>query len=133
VSDLGWQDFEIDTFNAVASAPGALHTCPQPGHSSYRTGLNEGDRCVQLTLEDGGLNDADMERNYRIVDPSGIGVPLSSSSGSSSSTSSSGGSDGNGSGAGSGSSKKSGGGSPDAMLVLMLLALASMTQRYRRR
>lgn len=127
VAELGWQDFEIDTFNAVASAPGALQTCPQPGHSSYRTGLNEGDRCVQLTLEDGGLNDADMERNYRIVDPSGIGVPVGSSS------SSSGGSDGSSSGGnGSGGKNSGGGGSPDGMLILILMmALGSMAKKYR--
>ncbi len=58
---------------SIASAPGGPGTCPAPNDSAYAPGLNEGDFCVQLTLNDGGLNDADGTANGRIVDPSGVG------------------------------------------------------------
>ena len=35
-------------------------------------GLTEGDSCLQLTLEDGGPNDADGEVNGVFKDPSGV-------------------------------------------------------------
>lgn len=76
LTDLGWQDFVEDTNNALASAPGSDKSCPPPGDILYLPGLTAGDYCVQLTIEDGGLNDADMERNGRIVDPGGIAINL---------------------------------------------------------
>jgi hypothetical protein len=36
---------------------------------NYSTGLTEGNGCIQLTIEDGGLNDGDSMANGRIVDP----------------------------------------------------------------
>lgn len=74
LTDLGWQDFVIDSNNRVESAPGGEGACPIPGHASFRDGLNEGDWCVQLTIEDGGMNDADAQANGVIVDPSGVAV-----------------------------------------------------------
>lgn len=79
-----WQDFDTSGGNAVATAP-PLNTnpitCPAPGSSSYAAGLNAGDRCVQLTIVDGGPNDADGLANGTVVDPGGIGVgaPVTSS------------------------------------------------------
>ncbi len=58
----------------MASAPGLLGGCPAPGDTSYQLGLTEGHFCVQLTLEDGGPNDADNEANGTIVDPGGVAV-----------------------------------------------------------
>ncbi len=58
---------------SLASAPGSPGLCPPPSDSAYRPGLNEGDLCVQVTLSDGGRNDADGTVNGRIVDPSGVG------------------------------------------------------------
>lgn len=69
-----WQDFVEDTNNRVASAPGVEGYCPSPGDPAYVNGLNEGDWCVQLTLEDGGPNDADGSVNYSIDDPGGVAV-----------------------------------------------------------
>jgi hypothetical protein len=70
----GWQDFVEDSRNKLASAPGSADSCPEPGSSAYQNGLHTGDYCIQLTLEDGGPNDADTLRNGVIRDPGGIGM-----------------------------------------------------------
>lgn len=72
----GWQDFVEDAANRIASAAGAEGYCPPPGDSAYTAGLMQGHWCVQLTIEDGGPNDADGERNQAIVDPGGVGLAL---------------------------------------------------------
>ena len=72
----GWSDFVVDANNAIASAPGGQGACPQPGSDEYRTGLNYLDSCLQLTIEDGGLNDADGLANGVIKDPGSIGLRL---------------------------------------------------------
>ena len=69
----GWQDFVEDERNSVASAPGNPDSCPAPGAAGYQPGLQAGHYCVQLTLEDGGPNDADGLRNGVIQDPGGVG------------------------------------------------------------
>ena len=74
LADLGWQDFAEDAGNALASAAGEPGVCPEPDSDRYTDGLTAGHHCVQLTLEDGGPNDADGERNGTIVDPGGIAV-----------------------------------------------------------
>jgi len=68
----GWQYFEEDANNALASAPGEEGICPPPGDVAYVAGLNEGDWCVQLTIEDGGANDADGIADRAVHDPSGV-------------------------------------------------------------
>lgn len=72
----GWQDFVIDDNNSVASAFGSEGFCPPPGDVAYINGLTEGHWCVQLTIEDGGANDADGEVNQSIDDPGGIAVAV---------------------------------------------------------
>ncbi len=63
----------------IASAPGGAGTCPAPGDPAYTSGLTAGDFCVQLTLNDGGRNDADLTKNGVIVDPGGVaGAPAPS-------------------------------------------------------
>src|SRR5690606_23283195 len=47
--------------------------CPPPDSDLYRDGLNAGDWCVRLTLEDGGPNDGDGDANGVILDPGGVG------------------------------------------------------------
>lgn len=69
-----WQAFVENGRNLLASAPGSAGKCPPPGATEYRSGLNSGDWCVQLTLEDGGPNDADGQRNGAIADPGGVGT-----------------------------------------------------------
>jgi hypothetical protein len=68
----GWRDFVIDKNNQVASASGSLGVCPPAGDAAYKKGLAEGDYCIELTIEDGGLNDADGEANYTVKDPGGV-------------------------------------------------------------
>lgn len=70
----GWVDFMVDDNNAVKSALGSADACPGVGDDAYVDGLAEGDMCLQLTMSDGGGNDADDEINGVIQDPSGIAV-----------------------------------------------------------
>ncbi len=76
ISGIGWQDFTEDANNMVASAPGAPGLCPPPGDSSYTSGLNSGDHCIQLTIEDGGPNDADSLANGVVRDPGAVAEPV---------------------------------------------------------
>ena len=76
--DGRWQDFVEDENNALASAPAEEGVCPNPGDASYQAGLNPGDDCVRLTIEDGGPNDADGLVNGHIVDPGGPAVAIAS-------------------------------------------------------
>ena len=68
----GWFDFVIDENNGVASAAGQGGACPSVGSELYVDGLAEGDTCLQLTVQDGGPNDADGSVNGEYDDPSGI-------------------------------------------------------------
>lgn len=87
-----WADFVEDANNIIESALGELGFCPPPGDSVWEPGLIEGYFCVQLTIEDGGPNDADGEANGSVEDPGGVGVnaresaTVTSSSGGSGST-----------------------------------------------
>ncbi|WP_116811976.1 Ig-like domain-containing protein [Steroidobacter cummioxidans] len=68
-----WTTFIENSRNRVASAPGLLGVCPPPGSLDYRAGLSEGDWCVQVTIEDGGANDADGMENFAISNLGGVG------------------------------------------------------------
>jgi hypothetical protein len=70
----GWQSFVEDGGNSIAGARQTLGLCPAPGSSEYVDGLSVFDRCVQLTIQDGGPNDADGEANGVIRDPGGAAV-----------------------------------------------------------
>lgn len=70
-----WGGFKIDNINNVSSAAASSTgpvTCPAPGDAAYREGLNTGDTCIQLTMNEGGPNDADGQVNGTLVDPGGI-------------------------------------------------------------
>jgi hypothetical protein len=73
----GWGGLVENDRNAIESAPGNGGSCPEPGASSWQSGLTPGHGCVQLTLEDGGPNDGDAAQgpNGIIRDPGGIGTP----------------------------------------------------------
>lgn len=71
----GWVDFVSNARNQVASSAGERGFCPPPGNSGWTPGLTEGHWCVQVTVEDGGPNDADGLANSAIVDPGGVAVP----------------------------------------------------------
>lgn len=72
----GWVDFVSNERNSVSSAAGERGFCPPPGGVEWTEGLTEGHWCVQVTVEDGGPNDADGIANSAIVDPGGVGVDL---------------------------------------------------------
>jgi hypothetical protein len=74
VDGAGWDNFVIDSRNLVASAPGEPGNCPAPGSADYTPGLTAGHHCVQLTIEDGGPNDADGSANRVVRDPGGAAV-----------------------------------------------------------
>lgn len=55
-----WSSFAATGGDGLASAPrGADGQCPAPGAAAYQSGLIAGNACVQVTLTDGGPNDAD--------------------------------------------------------------------------
>jgi hypothetical protein len=73
----GWFTFIEDENNSLASAlKDSSGNCPAPSSTAYLTkdtlvanGLVEGYNCIQLTIEDGGANDADEMVNGTVVDP----------------------------------------------------------------
>ncbi len=72
---MGWRPFTVDAGDALASAPGALGACPAPGSPDYTQGLHAGDYCVELTLTDGGPDDADGRADGVVRDPGGVATP----------------------------------------------------------
>lgn len=63
---FGWRTFLEDNNNVVATSMRLGDYCPPPGSSNYQPGLQAQFECLQLTLEDGGPNDADGYRNGNI-------------------------------------------------------------------
>jgi hypothetical protein len=72
----GWRNFIVDVANTLSSAPGQGGACPPPGSSLFKPGLTVGHGCIQLTIQDGGPNDADNQANGSIRDPGGLAVPV---------------------------------------------------------
>ena len=69
-----WVTFVDDDRNDIHSSQGLEGYCPPPGDASWQPGMTAGHFCLQLTLEDGGPNDADSEVNSAISDPGAVGV-----------------------------------------------------------
>jgi hypothetical protein len=67
-----WSSFVAAAADALASAPSVDGACPPPASDAYRPGLNAGDRCVRLTLSDGGPNDTDGAANGKITQLGGV-------------------------------------------------------------
>jgi hypothetical protein len=66
----GWYTFVENAQNTIlSSAFDDDGNCPEPNSSSYLSGLNTGDTCIQLVIQDGGPNDADLATNGIIKDP----------------------------------------------------------------
>ncbi|MEL0586354.1 MAG: choice-of-anchor U domain-containing protein [Candidatus Thiodiazotropha sp. (ex. Lucinoma kazani)] len=110
----GWQAFIEDNNNGISSAHGEAGQCPSPGDDVYTDGLTEGDWCVELTIEDGGPNDADGQANGTITDPGGVTTTLSEDSGS---------------GSGSGSDSNGGGGGAFSLWMLFMIILINSIYR----
>ncbi len=67
-----WVDFSTTAPNALFSAPRAKSgNCPAAGDAAYTTGLQAGNRCVELVIQDNGPNDQDMTIGA-IADPGGV-------------------------------------------------------------
>jgi len=98
LKDSEWKEFYTDSNNKVLSAKSINGICPVVASASYKDGLNVGDDCIELIIQDGGANDNDRLANGEILDPSGVAVKESkgtkdssdSTSGGSSNTNSSG-------------------------------------------
>jgi hypothetical protein len=74
----GWFTFVVDEANALLSASkDSDGNCPAPLSAEYQQGLNVGDNCIQLLIEDGGLNDADGLANAMIKDPGVLAIETS--------------------------------------------------------
>ncbi|WP_221793391.1 tandem-95 repeat protein [Oceanobacter mangrovi] len=69
-----WSNFVVDDNNKLHSAAGTPGYCPPPGGDSWEEGLTEGYHCVQVTIEDGGPNDADGMANRSIEDPGSVSI-----------------------------------------------------------
>lgn len=70
----GWFDFVVDDENELRSAAGKDGSCPQPASNLYLPGLTVGHLCLQLTVQDGGANDADGVRNFVVKDPGALAI-----------------------------------------------------------
>ncbi|MGB1199707.1 MAG: thrombospondin type 3 repeat-/CalX-beta domain-containing protein, partial [Thalassotalea sp.] len=70
----GWQSFIEDAQNTIASAAQIVGVCPPLTSNLYRSGLNAGDHCVLINIEDGGVNDADGIANGIVEDPGVIAI-----------------------------------------------------------
>jgi len=71
----GWFDFVVNENNSVSSAMiDSDGNCPAPLSDVYLVGLQAGDNCIQLLIEDGGENDADKQANGVIKDPGVLAV-----------------------------------------------------------
>ncbi|NVK31018.1 MAG: putative Ig domain-containing protein, partial [Gammaproteobacteria bacterium] len=72
----GWVPFVEDPANRLFSAPGdpsAVGVCPAANDPAYRLGLNAGDLCVMLEIQDGGPNDADrLKADGSIAEDRGV-------------------------------------------------------------
>ena len=71
-----WVTFVENADNVLRSALGNPGYCPPPGSSDWVAGLVEGNYCVQLTISDGGPNDADGIVNSAVVDPGAVSVAV---------------------------------------------------------
>ena len=70
-----WKVFVTDAANTIASAKRQVDgLCPWAGSDLWINGLNPGDNCVRLVIQDGGPNDADNQADGVIRDPSTLAV-----------------------------------------------------------
>lgn len=65
-----WVFFDTTQGDTIASAAGAPGSCPPPGSPAYTSPIQSGHFCLELTIADGGPNDADSIAG-QVTDPSG--------------------------------------------------------------
>ena len=73
-STMGWQNFVENAQNTLFSAKAVDGACPEPASRIYDYGLQPGNNCMQIYIEDGGPNDADGKADGIVTDPAGIAV-----------------------------------------------------------
>jgi VCBS repeat-containing protein len=73
-STIGWQNFIENAQNTLFSARAVDGACPEPASRLYDYGLQPGNNCMQIYIEDGGPNDADGKADGIVTDPAGIAV-----------------------------------------------------------
>ncbi len=76
-----WSEFKVGLEDGyLSSTQGEPGYCPPPANpvtsELWNDGLTAGDWCIQLTIKDGGQNDADGIANGTVVDPGGVSIPL---------------------------------------------------------
>jgi hypothetical protein len=71
-SEIGWQNFIENANNTLFSAKAIDGACPEPASRLYDYGLQSGNNCMQIYIEDGGPNDADGKVDGIVTDPAGI-------------------------------------------------------------
>ena len=64
-----WVEFVENGQNRLMSTPGESGYCPPPNSDKWLPGLIGNAWCVQLHIEDGGVNDIDGQANGVIVAP----------------------------------------------------------------
>lgn len=70
-----WQLFVSDAANRIASTKRQGNSsCPWAGSDDWKEGLNAGDDCVRLIIQDGGPNDTDGQADGVIRDPSTLAI-----------------------------------------------------------
>ncbi len=64
----GWIDFISDDHNHIAAAQRLSNgDCPEVSSALYQSKLNAGSECVQITIQDGGVNDGDSATDGNIA------------------------------------------------------------------
>jgi len=72
----GWFTFVENDLNTLKSSMlDSNDNCPPPLSDSYKSGLLENHQCIELTIEDGGPNDADESKNGSVEDPGVLASP----------------------------------------------------------
>lgn len=71
----GWFNFVIDDNNVIKSAlKDDSGNCPAPLSADYVDGLVAANNCIELSIEDGGANDADGIVNSVVKDPGVLAI-----------------------------------------------------------
>lgn len=74
-ADGTWYSFVENASDNIKSVASVNGECPIAGSSDYQAGLITFKNCLQLTMTDGGPNDADGQANGVISDPVTLAVP----------------------------------------------------------
>jgi hypothetical protein len=77
-AENNWQEFVVNSNNAIASSVSVNGVCPAPESDLYVDGLIVDNVCLRLMIEDGGPNDSDGIANGVVDDPGGIAVESNS-------------------------------------------------------